>query len=48
METRKCLFCGEEYQELDPSGPENVDNPVCIPNCDCADKYEEEAEEEDR
>ena len=48
METRKCPFCQKEYIELDPSGPENVDNPVYVPDCDCADKYEEEAEEGDR
>lgn len=43
----KCPFCGEEYIELDPTGPEQVDNPKYTPNCDCADKYEAEGEEDD-
>lgn len=30
-----CKMCGKEYAELDPIGPEQVDNPIYVPDCEC-------------
>ena len=47
MYNHKCNQCGAEDIELDPTGPEQVDNPKYIPGCDCAEHSKDESDDLD-
>lgn len=37
----QCPICKKEYEELDPTGPEQVNNPMYTPDCECEGEQDE-------